>query len=130
MVTNAQQISASLEAIARIESGEGRAPLMGRKEALALHGERLSAAHAYLPSGSGFDNGTEIDERSTPSRLVLLTSFHHMDENGNYDGWTSHTVTVTPTFAGLDVRVSGRDRNNIKDYIADVFRAALEEAAH
>jgi hypothetical protein len=86
--------------------------------------ERLVSDH--LPHGSGFDSGTKFDwESSTPKRLVFQTSFHHMNENGFYDGWTKHQVSVTPGFCGLDLVIGGRDRNEIKDYIAEVFHSAL-----
>ena len=77
----------------------------------------------HLPSGSGFDSGTTFDrEESTPEKLIFHTSFHHMNEGGMYDGWTEHTVTVTPSFhLGCYVKVSGRNRNDIKDYIAEMF---------
>jgi hypothetical protein len=81
-----------------------------------------------FPSGSGFDNGTHIDlDASGDDKLVFNTSFHHMDENGMYDGWTEYTVTITPSL-GLDyrIKVSGRDRNDIKEYIADSFALALD----
>lgn len=82
----------------------------------------------FLPSGNGFDNGTSLDrEKSTPTKLIFHTSFHHMDEFGGYAGWTDHTVTVLPTFDGFDIRVSGRNRNEIKDYIADVFHECLSQ---
>lgn len=82
----------------------------------------------FLPSGSGFNNGTKFDfDRSKRSKLVFHTSFHHMDENGYYDGWTDHTVTITPSFDGIEVKVSGRNRNDIKDYIADEFALLLED---
>jgi len=35
------------------------------------------------------------------------------------------TVTVTPAFRGINIRVSGRDRNDIKDYIYESFDMAL-----
>lgn len=76
----------------------------------------------HMPSGSGFDSGTKLDySKSNTERLVFTTEFHHMNDAGYYDGWTTHTVTVRPSFTGLDVVVSGRDRNQIKDFIADVF---------
>ncbi len=76
-----------------------------------------------LPSGSGFDAQTTIDlERSHLERVIIHTSFHHMDENGYYDGWTEHTLTVTPSFLGhCRTRISGLNRNDIKSYIAEVF---------
>lgn len=89
--------------------------------------EIRDAIEAYVkkhaPRGSGFDSGTTIDiDRSTENRLVFNTSFHHMDEHGSYDGWTEHTVTVRPTFGGTpDIRISGRNRNGIKDHIAETF---------
>lgn len=80
----------------------------------------------FLPSGSGFDSGTKIDlDASHAEKLVFHTSYHHMDDVGYYDGWTEHTVTVTPSFRGIKLRVSGRDRNEIKDYIYEAFEIAL-----
>lgn len=81
----------------------------------------------FMPSGSGFDSGTRFDfDKSRANRFVFVTDFHHMDENGYYEGWTHHEITVIPTFTGFDIsRISGRDRNGIKDYIADTFYCAL-----
>lgn len=80
----------------------------------------------YMPSGSGFDCGTEFDfDRSTDSKLVFHTSFHHMDEGGGYSGWTDHTITVRPSFNGLTIKVSGRNKDGICDYIGDTFYEAL-----
>ena len=81
----------------------------------------------YLPSGSGVDSGTKLDlDACKPERIVLQTSFHHMAGNGFYDGWTDHTVTVTPSFVGgFDVKVSGRNRNDIKDYLGELYHDCL-----
>jgi len=81
----------------------------------------------HLPRGSGFDCGTTLDiEASKPERLVFKTSFHHMDEHGGYDGWTEHSIIVTPSLVyGFELRVTGRDRNGIKDYIAETMHNAL-----
>lgn len=88
---------------------------------------RAALIRDYMPSGAGFDEGTHLVEcKTTPDRLVFTANFHHMDENGSYTAWTHHTVVVTPSFAGgFDVRVTGRDRNNIKEYIIDTFSDAL-----
>lgn len=93
--------------------------------------EKLAQLQSLLPSGSGFDAGTKIDlDRSTPEKIVLNTSFHHMDEHGYYCGWTEHTVTVRPSFLwDFDIHVSGRDRNGIKEYIAETFHFALMQQA-
>ena len=83
----------------------------------------------YLPSGSGFDSGTTVSvEACTPDRLVLSASYHHMDDGGSYDGWTEHEIIVTASLAhAFNIRVTGRDRNGIKDYIAEIFHSALSD---
>ena len=87
--------------------------------------DRLIKAH--MPSGSGIDTGTTIDlESSTPDRLVFVAGFHHMDQHGSYSGWTDHKIIVTPSLASeFDVRVTGRDRNEIKNYLAETYAIAL-----
>lgn len=101
------------------------------------HSNEWSAKHSntirqlvddYMPSGSGFDNGTQLYfDASHAERLVFTTAFHHMDsDSGMYITWTEHTVTVTPSFiGGFNIRVSGRNRNDIKDHIGDTFAEAL-----
>ena len=93
------------------------------------HGQRAEAlTKEHMPSGAGFDNGTWIDlDASDPDCLVLHTSFHHMSDVGMYDGWTEHTVRVKPSFVGrFTLTVSGKNRREIKDHIADEFRHCLE----
>ena len=81
---------------------------------------RIDAIMESAPSGSGFDMGTQLGDGASPTRLVFATSFHHM-KHGMYDGWTEHLVKVTPTFEGLDIKVSGRNRDGIKEFIIDTF---------
>ena len=81
-----------------------------------------------LPHGSGIDADNTVDlGKSTGERVVIHTSFHHMDENGYYDGWTEHTLTITPSFSGINIKISGRNRNDIKDYLVELFAYALED---
>lgn len=88
--------------------------------------EALTKEH--MPSGSGFDNGTKIDlEKSSLSKLVFTTSFHHMDQWGGYAGWTDHTVTLVANLDGHVIRVSGRNTNGIKEYIESTFWDALND---
>ncbi len=83
--------------------------------------------YEYMPNGSGFDSGTSLDiSASNPEKLVFETNVHHMNEGGFYDGWTSHKVIVTPSLAfGFDVKVTGRDRNDIKNYIGEMFSTLI-----
>lgn len=117
------------------------ATLIGRKHRLGQPGgnftmlrhvedtlEQLCKEH--LPSGSGFDCGTELVEDECiqgdmATKLVFITEYHHMDEHGGYDGWTAHTVKVTPDWSGFNLAVTGRDRDGIKDFIGDTFHTCL-----
>ena len=71
----------------------------GNAEWFGKHSDAiLRLVNRFMPSGSGIDSGTTIDiEFSRPNRIIFNTSFHHMDENGSYDGWTKHDVIVTPS---------------------------------
>ena len=82
---------------------------------------------ANFPSGSGFDAGTKLDwDRTTQTKLVFTTEFHHMNDGGYYDGWTEHVIYAKPHFLfDVDLRVTGRDRNQIKDYIGETFQLIL-----
>lgn len=86
--------------------------------------ESIEAICANLPSGSGIDNGMKFNfEKSGENKLVFDFSFHHMNENGYYDGWTEHVLTVTPHFSyGFDLKISGRDKNEVKDYLYQLFQ--------
>lgn len=101
----------------------------GNQEWLDKHMARLQGIVSdTAPSGSGFNNGTKLDlDASTPEKLVFSTAFHHMDENGGYDGWTQHRVIVRPSLMhDIVLTVSGRDRNEIKEYIDQTFDVWLK----
>jgi len=102
----------------------------GNEEWANRHEDALvDLASDYLPHGSGFDVGTRVDAGlSSTKKVVLLTSYHHMDENGFYCGWTDHRVTVRPNLAfGFDLKIGGPNHRDIKDYMYEVFQNALME---
>jgi hypothetical protein len=116
-----RQIASTLRAIKNCEK-------MGNAEWIERHTARLdSELPNVLPYGGGFDGGsTLLIDESTAQKLVFSTSYHHMSENGYYDGWTEHNVIVTPClYSGFNLRVTGRDRNQIKDYIGELFHSVL-----
>ena len=84
---------------------------------------------AELPSGSGIDSAPKFDfDASTPEKLVFDFGYHHMNENGMYDGWTEHSLIVTPSLQfGFRIRITGKDRNQVKDYLYETFQYALSE---
>jgi hypothetical protein len=86
-----------------------------------------SMVRDYLPSGAGFDSGCYVEiEESRRDKIVIRCDFHHMAESGMYSGWTTHRAIVTPDLAdGFALRITGKDRNGIKEYIADVMDSAL-----
>lgn len=91
------------------------------------HYERIQDIMAAAPAGAGIDCGTVLwPTTSKPNRLVFGLSFHHMDENGMDDVWTDHTLIVTPSLAwGYEMRFTGRNRNEIKEYLSQVYSAWL-----
>ena len=98
-------------------------------EWLDKHEERILAlVKNEMPSGCGIDCGTRIElEESRPDRLVFTASYHHMNESGMYDGWTNHKIIVTPSLVfGYNLRITGRDRNKIKEYLHEDYFNALE----
>lgn len=100
----------------------------GNKDWQNKHTEMLEyIARDVMPSGSGIDSGTKIDlPECKPERLVFTVAYHHMNEGGYYDGWTEHSLIVTPSLQfGFNLRITGRDRNQIKDYLHDVYHTAL-----
>lgn len=82
-----------------------------------------------MPSGSGWDLGTKFDfDNSNGERLVMFGEFHHMNDGGMYDGWTAHTITVKPSLQfGIDIHVKGKNRNEIKDYLHEMFHQVITE---
>ena len=92
------------------------------------HMETIDMLCQLLPSGSGIDSGTKLNlDASHYEKLVFDADYHHMDENGYYDGWTQHTVIVTPSFKGINIRITGQNRNDIKDYLYETFDYALTQ---
>jgi hypothetical protein len=83
----------------------------------------------YLPSGSGIDCGTTIlIDQSKPDKIVLLCEYHHMNDVGYYVGWTSYKVIITPSLStGFNMNITGRDRNDIKEYLYQTYEYCLNE---
>ena len=107
---------------------------MLRREWFNRHTDRIRRiVRDCMPSGSGFDSGCEIDlDNSTPDRIVVTTSFHHMNDGGMYDGWSQERVTCVPSLGhGIRVRVMVTERNRHTDdgwreYAHEVFQSALD----
>lgn len=76
---------------------------------------------ACLPSGSGINTPVKMSEwEKVPLQLTFAVEFQHMSDAG-WTGWTNHDVIVTADLSGPNVRVTGRDKNGIKDYLTELF---------
>lgn len=117
------------KAIARALDAHHNATKSGNTEWAAKHLARAQwLVKQHLPSGSGIDSGTKLLDVSTGEKLQFQADFHHMNETGMYSGWTYHRVIVTPSLtAGFRIRITGADRNDIKDYLHSIFDSALAE---
>lgn len=100
-----------------------------RMENAADAERRILAEFDDGPSGSGIDCGTKTDLNDWDGRkIVFYASFHHMNDSGYYDGWTEHVFTVYPSLLwGFDMKISGPNRNDIKEYLNDVYSVWLNE---
>lgn len=86
------------------------------------HEDAINSICEALPHGSGLDGKMQIElPESTSKKLVFFFEYHHMDENGFYSGWTEHNLIITPEFGNYSMRITGRDRNQTKDYLYDLF---------
>jgi hypothetical protein len=119
------------QAIASAVTARANCRASGNKEWLERWTDRIeSLVRDHMPSGSGIDCGTKIDlERSNEHALRFSFSFHHMDEHGYYNGWTEHQLVVKPAFQGLSLHITGPDRNQVKEYLYEVYSQALSETA-
>jgi hypothetical protein len=85
---------------------------------------RLDKLIDHVPTWSGTTlKRGDVDVTSAAIRYDV--SYHHMNDTGHWDGWTEHTITVRPAFHGVNVRVSGRDRNDVKDMIHEAVNHAF-----
>ena len=68
--------------------------------------------------------GIEILQEKCDELNKLFNSSYkpNVDENGYYDGWTEHEVIIIPSLRyGFNVKVTGKNKNDIKEYIRHVF---------
>ena len=129
--TVARELAVTIYALKNCQASLGNAVTDENRahwhKVIAMHRARIAQVMSGAPSGSGFDNGTQLDiERSSAELLVFETAYHHMTEHGFYDGWTEHTVKVRASLAfDLSLQVSGKNRGDIRDHIVETFQQWL-----
>lgn len=89
--------------------------------------ETLDLLEDFLPSGSGICARHLDREKSTGQKIVVTFCYQHYNDNGYESGVTKHTVVVTPSFGGFgyEVKVTGRNRNDVLSYLHETFYWAL-----
>lgn len=113
-------------------------PLGGHAERMyRLHGAALTQLlEDCLPHGSGFDKGVSLSYEKTDveaERFVFDAPFHCMNSDGYYVGWTSFTVTVTPSFiGGMNIEIERDnepvdecDDESLMDMVCETIHEAL-----
>jgi len=81
----------------------------------------------FLPHGSGIDSGCIIDREFKENKVTLNVPYHNMDENGFYCGWSDFKIIVKPEFDSLDIKIIGKDKFYVKDYLYDLFYTCLNK---
>ena len=100
------------------------------QENWAKRTKELSLLNELLPKGNGIQRQLGLPVillESTKKRIVIDTAYRHTyDSYDTTSRWTVHQVVITPSFEGeIDIRITGKNVNNVKDYLYDVFRESL-----
>lgn len=81
----------------------------------------------YLPHGSGINSGCTIEREFKKDCVILHVPYHNMDENGYYCGWSDFKIVCKPEFDGISLKIIGKDKYFVKDYLYDLFNNCLTE---
>lgn len=103
------------KAISKIAELHARDGLWAELDDVIALGEII--VHKYMPSGSGIDNGvTILWDKCRENKLVFSFDFHHMDGNGYYINWTTHSLIVTPSFRqSFELKFKSKDYQKLKE---------------
>ena len=98
----------------------------GNTEWFHKHEDTLDSLSKYLPSGSGLNYACSINiDESDENKIVIDFLYSHCNEFGWTVGYTAHKLICKPTFDGLDLRITGKDKNGVKEYLYDIFDSCL-----
>lgn len=104
----------------------------GNLEWEKIWNERLNELQELLPSGGGLDSGIFIiRDTITAHNFVLTGKYHHMNEQGYYDGWYHWNAVVRPSFLSeieVDIEwvdLPPPDRDSVDESICENIRDVL-----
>lgn len=87
---------------------------------------RFDMLEKLLPIGNGIEKECEISLKSTKKRIVIDTAYRHPNDSYETSRLTNHQIIITPSFEEeINIRVTGKNVDNIKEYLHEVFREAL-----
>lgn len=92
-------------------------------------GKSMEQLHAFIEEkleelltdelhGSGWDGDWSVDR--TDKGFVCTIGYHHMDESGYYDGWTTFTITTDKDLNVVSIK-NDADEETIKKYLWDEY---------
>lgn len=89
-------------------------------------GKELALLQELLPIGNGIEKECVILLKSTEKRIVIDTAYWHPNDSYETSRWTDHQIVITPSFEGeINIRITGKNENNVKDYLHHIFHEAL-----
>jgi hypothetical protein len=95
----------------------------------AKRAKELSLLQELLPNGNGIrehEGLAVILLESTKKRIVIETTYWPPHDSYETTRRTVHQLVITPSFEGeINIRVTGKNENNVKEYLQDIFREAL-----
>ena len=97
--------------------------------------DKLDILTNYLPSGSGFDDGSVVDvNKSNNNKIIIHSAYHHLDNNGFYDGWSNFSIIIKPDLMfGFTLTLIGNTTIrkyfdcDFRNYVIDIFSDTLHK---
>lgn len=85
--------------------------------------DKIMELEKQLPFNTGADTRSSVDlDSSNGQKIVIHTTFQHINENGYLTFWTLHKVIITPCLINrYKLKITGSNWNSIKDYLYDQF---------
>jgi len=76
---------------------------------------------AAIDATAPYDLKFDFDE-SNGEKLLMWMEYHHMNEQGMWDGWESYSIRVKGSLQfGTDIYIGGRDRHDVKEMLYDTI---------
>lgn len=102
------------------------------RERVIMQDEAIDIFNHVLPHGSGIDCDWKITFHNRSKRIHMSNSYHCMDENGMYDGWSDFTVIIDwedeeyyrIMFHGRESQRLAR-KYDLRDYLTDLICECL-----